>query len=72
MTRSTRQLLAAGLVGLTACDRTPPLFELLSTETTGVTFVNQLPETPEINIINYLNYYNGGGVAAGDVDGDGL
>ncbi len=37
-----------------------------------MTFVNELPETPEFNIINYLNYYNGGGVGAGDVDGDGL
>jgi hypothetical protein len=72
MTRSTRQLLAVGLVALIACDRTPPLFELLPTETTGVTFINELPETPEFNILNYLNYYNGGGVAAGDVDGDGL
>ena len=36
-----------------------------------MTFVNDLPETPEFNIIDYLNYYNGGGVAAGDVDGDG-
>ncbi len=25
-----------------------------------------------MNIVNYLYYYNGGGVAAGDVDGDGL
>ncbi|PYN64033.1 MAG: hypothetical protein DMD93_23020, partial [Candidatus Rokuibacteriota bacterium] len=23
-------------------------------------------------MINFLNYYNGGGVAVGDVDGDGL
>ena len=71
-TRRTRLLLAAGLLALTGCDRTPPLFELLPAEVTGVTFVNELPEAPEINIINYLNYYNGGGVAAGDVDGDGL
>lgn len=72
MTRSTRQLLAVGLLALTGCNRAPPLFELLPPETTGVTFVNELPETPEFNIINYLNYYNGGGVAAGDIDGDGL
>jgi hypothetical protein len=36
-----------------------------------VTFANELPEAKDINILNYLYYYNGGGVAAGDVDGDG-
>jgi hypothetical protein len=72
---NARRLLAAGILVLTGCDRlehSPPLFELLPAQRTGVTFINELPETPEINIINYLNYYNGGGVAAGDVDGDGL
>ena len=48
------------------------MFEMLSPKSTGVTFVNQLPENPDFNILNYLYYYNGGGVAAGDVDGDGL
>ena len=48
------------------------MFEMLSPKSTGVTFVNQLPENPEFNILNYLYYYNGGGVAAGDIDGDGL
>ena len=35
-------------------------------------FTNQLNEASELNIINYLYYYNGGGVAIGDVDRDGL
>src|SRR5215208_6390703 len=50
----------------------PPLFELLSPKATGVAFVNELPEDSTFNILNYLYYYNGGGVAAGDVDNDGL
>ncbi len=50
----------------------PPLFELLRPEETGVTFINELPEKPDFNILNYLNYYNGGGIAVGDVDNDGL
>jgi len=61
--------------GLTACSReshSPPLFELLSPEATGVTFANTLPEKADFNILNYLYYYNGGGVAVGDIDGDGL
>jgi hypothetical protein len=50
----------------------PPLFELLPPDATGVTFVNELPEAADFNILTYLYYYNGGGVAAGDVNGDGL
>ncbi|MDQ6768823.1 MAG: VCBS repeat-containing protein [Gemmatimonadota bacterium] len=49
-----------------------PLFELLAPSSTGVTFANQLPESADFNILNYLYFYNGGGVAVGDVDGDGL
>ena len=72
-----RRLLCAGATILCACtgergSGSPPLFELLSPKATGVTFANQLPENPDFNIINYLYYYNGGGVAVGDVDGDGL
>ena len=68
-------LLAASAVVLVGCgrmQRSPRLFERVPQEVTGVTFANELPETLEINIINYLNYYNGGGVAAGDIDGDGF
>jgi hypothetical protein len=38
---------------------------------TGITFENRLPDDTAFNILNYLYYYNGGGVAVGDVDGDG-
>lgn len=51
---------------------TPPLFSLLSPAQTGITFQNQLTSSPEINILEYLYFYNGGGVAAGDINGDGL
>ncbi|MEX2157648.1 MAG: VCBS repeat-containing protein [Gemmatimonadales bacterium] len=37
-----------------------------------MSFANTLPQDSAANIVNYLYYYNGGGVAAGDVDGDGL
>lgn len=49
-----------------------PLFSLLSPEQTGIDFQNQLTSSPEINILEYLYFYNGGGVAAGDINGDGL
>src|SRR4030095_3619210 len=66
---------AAMSIAVTACqraERTKPLFEMLSPRSTGVTFTNELPETPDFNIPHYLYYYSVGGVAAGDVDGDGL
>ena len=70
-----RSWIVAAVCGLTACSReshSPPLFELLSPEATGVAFANTLPEKADFNILNYLYYYNGGGVAVGDIDGDGL
>jgi len=47
-------------------------FSLLSGEQTGIDFVNQLVPSPDLNILNYIYYYNGGGVAAGDFNNDGL
>lgn len=37
-----------------------------------INFVNRLKETEEMNIIEYLYFNNGGGVAAGDLNNDGL
>jgi hypothetical protein len=66
-------LLASALSGA-SCERTADrtLFQLVAPESSGVAFINALPEDTAFNILNYLYYYNGGGVAAGDVDGDGL
>ena len=66
-------LTAALLTGCgTAEERPAPLFELLPETATGVTFTNTLAEDSTFNILNYLYYYDGGGVAAGDVNNDGL
>jgi hypothetical protein len=48
------------------------LFTLLPSSYTGVRFENRLTDTRELNIFTYRNYYNGGGVALGDLTGDGL
>lgn len=47
-------------------------FKIFKAETTGLHFANTLTETPEFNRLNYEFFYNGGGVAAGDIDNDGL
>lgn len=50
----------------------PTLFDLLSVEETGVTFTNQVESNDSLNIFKFLYFYNGGGVALGDLNGDGL
>lgn len=47
-------------------------FVLLSPSETGIHFSNDLESTPEFNIRNYLYFYDGGGVAAGDLNNNGL
>jgi len=47
-----------------------PLFE--SMEHTGIVFNNKVQDNDSINILNYRNFYNGGGVAIGDLNNDGL
>lgn len=49
-----------------------PLFQLLSPKETGVHFVNQISETEDLNVLAYEYFYNGGAVAVGDINNDGL
>lgn len=48
------------------------LFEKLSSDESNITFNNELVESRNISILDYLYYYNGGGVALGDINNDGL
>ena len=48
------------------------LFTLMSSSKTGINFKNLLGETEQFNILNYGYLYNGGGVAIGDINNDGL
>ena len=45
---------------------------LLKDISTGVTFQNTLNYTERLNPYTYRNFYNGGGVALGDINNDGL
>ena len=48
------------------------IFEAVSPSTTNIEFTNKLEKKPLFNILYYLYYYNGGGVATGDINNDGL
>jgi hypothetical protein len=48
------------------------VFKLLDIEKSGIDFSNNITETDDLNILDYLYFYNGGGVAIGDINNDGL
>ena len=48
------------------------LFTELDSVQTGISFSNPITENEQINILSYEYLYNGGGVAAGDINNDGL
>lgn len=59
-------------VFLSSCDSPPPLFKKLSSSHTGIFFNNEIVENDSINPLDLEFLYNGGGVAAGDFNNDGL
>lgn len=48
------------------------LFTSLPASYTGIDFQNRIADNDTFNILDYLYYYNGGGVAIGDINNDGL
>lgn len=48
------------------------LFTKMPSEKTGIQFINKLDYNKDFNIYKYRNFYNGGGVAIGDINNDGL
>jgi enediyne biosynthesis protein E4 len=59
-------------VGLSACNNKKTLFQLLDSTQTNIDFNNQIIENDTLNILHSEFIYNGGGVAVGDLNGDGL
>jgi hypothetical protein len=47
-------------------------FVSLPAEQTHVNFINKVEDQEMFNILTYRNFYNGGGVALGDINNDGL
>lgn len=50
----------------------PALFEFLESSETNILFKNKIVETETFNFLLYEYLYNGGGVAIGDINNDGL
>ncbi len=55
-----------------SCNRKSGLFTSLPSSQTNITFANNLEDRKLFGILYYLYYYNGGGVAIGDINNDGL
>jgi hypothetical protein len=65
-------ILSIGFFNCGKKDTAPAQFQLLRKDATGLDFQNVLRPTPEFNALTYMYFYNGGGVAAGDFNNDGL
>jgi hypothetical protein len=48
----------------------PPMFDLM--KDTGIDFINRVEDGSKDNSFLFRNFYNGGGVAIGDINNDGL
>ncbi len=55
-----------------SCNKKKTLFQLLPSSQTGIHFVNKVVEDDKYNVLEYMNIYTGAGVAAGDINNDGL
>ncbi len=69
---SATLIVLTGLVTAFVQFANPSAFEQLSSKKTGITFNNRITEDKKNNILTYEYFYNGGGVAVGDINNDGL
>src|SRR6266496_4276612 len=61
------------IIVFTGCENdTSHLFTSLDKNKTGVNFQNTFFDDGPLNVANYIYFYNGGGVAIGDINNDGL
>src|SRR5689334_16679147 len=63
-------IVVAGLV--VSCGNRDTLFSPVSSSHSNIHFNNLIDETEEMNVNTYMNIYTGAGVAAGDINNDGL
>ena len=67
-----KEFLLSFLILFLGCNQEKRLFKNPSSKDTGLIFENTITTSEELNILDYLYYYNGGGVAVGDINNDGL
>ena len=76
LTRSERTVITSlffvSLFSFISCNQQTTLFTAISSSQTNIQFTNTLEKRPLFSILYYLYYYNGGGVATGDINNDGL
>jgi enediyne biosynthesis protein E4 len=65
-------LIVCLLQSLFSCQNKATLFEAVQADQSNISFANNLTESPAMNILAYEYFYNGGGLAAGDFNNDGL
>ncbi|MEM9833677.1 MAG: VCBS repeat-containing protein [Bacteroidota bacterium] len=66
-------MLGGVVILVAACKEKPTqMFSALSTQESGIDFTNKLVLSEDFDVFRYRNYYNGGGVAIGDINNDGL
>ena len=59
-------------VGVFSCEAPDYLLEKVSPQVSGIDFENKIEDDEAVSILDYMYFYNGGGVAVGDIDNDGL
>ena len=62
----------AGICFIVACKNTNTKTLFSKVSDTNINFTNTLNESESFNVFRYRNFYNGGGVATGDLNNDGL
>jgi hypothetical protein len=62
------------LIPVLSCqkEKKETLFLQIPSKESGLSFVNEVKNEDKFNIFSYRNFYNGGGVAIGDINNDGL
>lgn len=65
-------LATSAILSCTEKETEASLFTEIPAEESGIAFANTVKQEGDNNVLNYPYYFNGGGVAVGDINNDGL